>query len=203
MDDHGFAYPGQETLARGARSSIRTIRRHMEQAQKLGWVDFELAGRTGQGWRQYLYRCCVPDHVRLGDKDEVLADAVVSEFGDIERADTRMSSPSPGREDTSVSAPSPKRADTCGQPAQKRGDTGAATCGQAGGQNVRTQLVPRNSRSETPALTHASYEGGALTRPAVTHAIPDETQKAEEIERRRREAARLIETVTGKKRLPR
>ncbi len=198
MDDNGFAYPGQQTLAHGARASVRTIRRHMEQAQKLGWVEFELAGRSGQGWRRYIYRCAVPDHVPLGEKDEMLADAVASEWGNIKRADTLVSSPSPKRADTLMAAPSPKGADTCGQSAQKRADIGDTTCGQAGGPKVRTKLSPMNSRSETHASNSRSHEGAALPRHPVAHAIPDERQRSEEIERNRRAATRLCEELAAK-----
>src|SRR5262249_3584922 len=118
MNDDGLAYPGQDTLARGAHASVRTIRRHMKEAEALGWVHIELSGRTGQGWRHYVYRSVVPDHVPLEGKDRVLADLAADECRVPQGTDTAMSSPTSRRADTIVSPPS----STCGHAEQEGAD---------------------------------------------------------------------------------
>jgi helix-turn-helix protein len=199
MDRDGFAYPGQATLAKGARASVRTIRRHIDQAQALGWIGVSLAGNSGQAWRHYAYRCCIPDDVFLDEKDDALADVVASQHGDIEAtegADSIVSSPNGSRADIAVSAASvehpakcstkptnnPVANETCGHPTPEGADIRSTTCGQAGGQKVRTKLVPTNSRSETPVLrTHVRVE--AQPAEAGAHVVADAT-KAEEKKRK-------------------
>lgn len=118
MDRDGFAFPNQDTIAKGSRNSVRTVRRHVDQAVAAGWLSVSLAGRGGQGWRHQSYRACVPDHIDLGATDDAISDSLSAQFGDteapakpvtarppeapdklmtgagIERADTSLSSPS-------------------------------------------------------------------------------------------------------------
>ncbi|HEY0941902.1 MAG TPA: helix-turn-helix domain-containing protein [Steroidobacter sp.] len=150
MDRDGYAWPSQSLWAKGSRVTERTIRRHMDRAVGLGWLAVETAGRTGQGWRHYAYRACVPDHLLLDDRDESISDALTAQNGGIEPgkgADTIVSSRQAKGADTAMSSPNV----TCGHPTHERADIQSTTCGHSYVQNVRTQLCPTNSRSETPA----------------------------------------------------
>lgn len=207
MNRDGFAYPSQVTVARGARASVRTIRRHMDQAERLGWVAIELAGNAGQGWRRHGYRCAVPDHVVLDESDEALADVVESQSGPIEsskRADILMSSPNRrpsftmSREDTIVSSPldaaSETLPETCGHPEQERADIrgkGADT----GDQNVRTKLVPTNSSSNSQSEEGLQEEAHAAAAAARQRARPKPNNTDEDRLRRIDFAIRSLPTA--------
>lgn len=106
MDESGFAYPGQGTWAKGARKSVRMIQRYIVRAQHDDWLVVGNAGRTGQGWKHNGYRCCVPDWVALGEKDEVLADAVTAIFGEVEDTDIVASAPVANATNTTSNAAS-------------------------------------------------------------------------------------------------
>jgi len=93
LDEHGVAYPAQETLARGIRGCVRTIKSHLKEAKALGWVEIDLAGRGGKGWRHNAYRCTVPDAVAIGTG---------------ERGDTAMSPPSNEGGATAIAPASPE-----------------------------------------------------------------------------------------------
>jgi hypothetical protein len=154
MDRDGYAWPSQSLWAKGSRVTERTIRRHMERAVALGWLAVETAGRTGQGWRHYAYRACVPDHLQLDDLDESISDALTAQNGGIDPqkgADTIVSSRQAKGADIAVSSPTAPRGQTCGHQAPEGADIQGTTCGHSYVQNVRTQLCPTNSRSETPA----------------------------------------------------
>jgi hypothetical protein len=82
----GFAYPGLRTWASGARMSVNTLRKHIDRAKAAGWLGVETQTRaaSGQGWKVNLYRCAIPEDIELPtEKDEMLADAVASEYGDV------------------------------------------------------------------------------------------------------------------------
>lgn len=166
MDDNGFAYPSQKTLARSALVSDRTIRRHLEDAEHSGWVAIQSAGRNGQGWRHHGYRAAVPSHVPLSEKDERLSDALVMYHGEIERADTTMSAPS-----------SPERADTTSTDVGTRPDnvrtTDVERADTAMSGNVRTQLCPTNSLQRT----HALREGALASTHHNQSKIPEASKQ--------------------------
>lgn len=132
MDNDGFAFPGQATIARGARVSERTVRRHVDQAVSLGWLHVEPTRGQGQAWRGIAYRAAIPDDLELDDIDDAITDALHSQQGDIEGADTIVSGRSE-HETPKVRTPDAKGADT--------GDQGADTRRQ----KVRTQYCPTNS----------------------------------------------------------
>jgi hypothetical protein len=153
MDREGFSYPSQETIAKGARASVRTVQRHIAAAELAGWIGIQLAGRGGKGWRHYVYRAAVPDDLPIDEIDEKLSDVILAKEGDIERGDTAMSPPTKVVTETF----------------QGRGDNGGPKVatndhdgGDTGDANVATQLCRTNSRSETPALrTHTKREAHA------------------------------------------
>jgi hypothetical protein len=205
MDREGCAHPGQQLIARGIRASVKTVQRHITQAERMGWLAIEYAGRGGKGWRHYRYRAFVPDAVPLDCVDEAVSDAATSALEDtwrpdddrseLEGGDTIVSSPTDEAGDMVVSPPLQEGGDSIvsprGTPDGEGGDTGVPNVatferegGDTGGLNVATQLCRTNSRSETPAYRtpkRSSEAHGELT--------------AEEFERRRCEQLARIKEV--------
>jgi hypothetical protein len=151
MDRSGFAFPSQQLIAAGIRASVKTVQRHLDQAAHAGWIAVEIAGRSGKGWRHYVYRAAVPDHLDLDYVDEEIADAIQAQEGGIGG-------------DTTMSPRTPAVTPALQEALQDRGDIHGAKVttsephrGDTGVQMVATQLCRTNSRSETPAYrTHAS-----------------------------------------------
>lgn len=81
MDQDGFAYPSLRTWAGGARMSVNTLRKHVEAASTAGWINVE--SRAGQRRERvrHVYRCTIPDHIVLDDKDEEIAGAIAVRAG--------------------------------------------------------------------------------------------------------------------------
>lgn len=165
MDRDGYAWPSQKLWAKGSRVTERTIRRHMEKAEGLGWLAVETRGRTGRGWRLYSYRAAVPDHILLDELDEEIADAIIAQTGDVEpreRADMIVSAPSAKRADTIVSSPSPHRDVTCGHltpnvrtSVTEGADTGDQTCGHNSVLLSSHRTPQENSSREAHAVARA------------------------------------------------
>jgi len=86
MDEKGFAWPSLRTWAKGARMAVGTLRKHVARAQSDGWLSIGDMRNPGKGWRCGVYRCAVPMHIVLTDKDRRLADTLVSKFGEITEA---------------------------------------------------------------------------------------------------------------------
>jgi hypothetical protein len=84
MDENGFAYPSLRTWAKGARMAMATLRKHLRTAEADGWLGVDQQTGARQNWKLNTYRCAVPDTVELTEKDETLAAALVSQFGDID-----------------------------------------------------------------------------------------------------------------------
>jgi hypothetical protein len=170
MNRDGYAFPGQQTIARGARASVRTVQRHIEKAEREGWIGVRLAGRGGQGWRHLAYRAAIPADLNLSYLDETIADTIEGSEGVIEGGDPIVSPPYTRRDAVAASV-SPASSQATSQAeglasASTRSDnkrSEVATVDGEGGDisdaNVATQLCRTNSRSETPAsLTHAPEE---------------------------------------------
>jgi hypothetical protein len=64
--------------------AVNTLRRHVHSAVKAGWLGVEVERGTKQSWKRHLYRCAIPEHIELSEKDEILSLSVASEFGDID-----------------------------------------------------------------------------------------------------------------------
>jgi hypothetical protein len=160
MDGDGFCFVGQARIAAGARTSVRTVKRHISEARALSWLHVELTRVQGKknAHVSFLnnYRACVPGYLELDEKDEELRDVVLSSSGDVdepyysEGGDTAMAPRSTSRDEG--------------------GDTQRTTWGhlaQEVGPNegeVGTQLWPKNSSVlNSSVLTHQSE--GALARP--------------------------------------
>lgn len=85
MDRDGFCFVGQAKIADGARTSVRTVKRHIAEAKVLGWLHVELERVDGGRHVSFrnTYRACVPAHLDLpSEVDEELRDAVLSQYGD-------------------------------------------------------------------------------------------------------------------------
>jgi hypothetical protein len=209
MDRDGYAYPGQESIAAGMRASVRTVRRLIDAAARMGWLHVEEFKVTGKGWRRNSYRCTVPLHLDLEEMDENLRDVIVSQVGDVDDeesahgADTRMAAPTateepaphvalqlPRRAAMMVSAPVTRVRDACVTRALHDGadisplgaDIRDAWCGQAGGQMVRTQLWPMKYSVEVVSSRSSQYEG-PLARSARSPRNADEAKAEERITR--------------------
>ena len=165
MDRDGFTYVGQARIAEGARTSVRTVKRHVEAARRLGWLHVELTRVTSRTNRHMSflnnYRACVPGALELSDKDEELRDVVLSASGDIdEGGDTAMAPRYP-------------------LDLTEGGDTGSRTWGHSeqevgtNGAKVGTQLWPKNS-SVTNSSVITPQREGALAR---TAAVDKSTRK--------------------------
>lgn len=157
MRNSGYAYPGQALIAQGARTTSRTVRRHIAEAQRTGWLAVECAGRGGKGWRHNAYRACVPDDVYalLSDVDESISDHIQAQCGDVEYSegeDIIASSAMDSGEDmmmSSAHAPTAFGGEDIRGTHVRTTDTSGEDIGST---NVRTQSCPPNSCSETPAL---------------------------------------------------
>lgn len=57
------AWPSQETIARRALVSRRSVVKHLKIAERIGWVARHPAGFHKQGWRRDGYEAVVPDAV--------------------------------------------------------------------------------------------------------------------------------------------
>ena len=57
---------------------INTLRKHMEAAVNEGWLDIDRGDK-----RKHIYRCAVPIHVKLSDRDVELREKILNTFGEI------------------------------------------------------------------------------------------------------------------------
>lgn len=191
MDRNGFAYPSQQLIAAGARVCVRTVQRHTEKAERAGWLGVEFAGRGGKGWRHYVYRAAVPDHLQL-ERDELKAsDAITADWGGIgiKGGDTLVSSRANGS-DIQVS---PRSGNAGTEGGDKRGEKVATNHhegGDTGDEKVATPGCRTNSRSETPAIrTHAPEEAHSaqsrVARSTGSHTRDKSPKKVTGVPRRR------------------
>jgi hypothetical protein len=155
MDRDGFSFPSQGLIAKGARASIRTVKRHIAAARAGGWLGVEPGQRGGKGWRHNVYRAAVPESLPLPEKHEEISDAIRSQVGDPDGGDTAMAPP--------MSASTENR--DGGARAGLDGGDKPSDGGDTASTNVGTQLWPPNSYSETPtSITPASEEAQAKAR---------------------------------------
>jgi hypothetical protein len=83
----GSAFVGVHRWARESGMHARTLTKCRDKAIELGWLNCPngIRNRT-----KTVYRCCVPDHVVLGEKDEELTLAHTAEYGDVETVAPRV-----------------------------------------------------------------------------------------------------------------
>lgn len=77
-DSEATCFPSQKTLARAARMSIKSVRRHLKAAETRGWIATGLFKRQGQAWRGMAYRLTVPTNVHLNGFADGHGDTIVS-----------------------------------------------------------------------------------------------------------------------------
>ena len=92
MDREGIAWPSQSAIARGIRSTARTVQRHIADARRRHWLLVAPAGRGGQGWRHNAYQCACPDDLPLDANGEDISGALEAQVGNIEGDDISLSS---------------------------------------------------------------------------------------------------------------
>jgi hypothetical protein len=81
MNDDGFTFVGMRRLAHDARMHIRTLKSHLDEAIASGWLS---CPGGMQPRRKTTYRACVPDSIKLDDRDQELSDYLSTQFGAIE-----------------------------------------------------------------------------------------------------------------------
>lgn len=214
VDRSGFAFPSVATWARASRNSVRQTQRYLARARKDQWLAVVRGGRGGKGWAFNGYRCCVPDSVQLDERDQDIADGFESQVGSIP-SDTIMSSPSPQGRDLIVSHARADGTDTAAAlpPSQDRSATvqrqggddksGAkVTTNQSGGDDISDGCLRHPDGTLTPALrtlafrTHASEAPqGRRARVGATDRIREEDP---EVQRKRREANRIVQELTAR-----
>lgn len=57
----GTCFPSQESIAAASGLGVRTVRRKLAEASRLGWIAMFERARAGQRWKAIMYRACVPD----------------------------------------------------------------------------------------------------------------------------------------------
>lgn len=174
MDSDGYCYPSQKEIAKGARVSDRTVKRHVEQARKLGWLHTEPGPMGGKGWRLTAYFATVPEAIELPERDEELTDCLHSQVGNVgeqypEGGDTIVSPRPPVKVVTSDAK--------VGTPVTEGGDTGDHIVG--------TQSCPTNSSLNSPKELFRE-EGRASARP-----LPEDGES------RRRNGMRRASTIVA------
>lgn len=83
MDTDSGTYTGVTTWAAAACMGINTLQKQKTLAIATGWLVAEQRRNT-KGWKTPLLRCTAPYEVTLGEKDEVLADALLKRVSEIE-----------------------------------------------------------------------------------------------------------------------
>lgn len=67
--EHGYSYPSQERIADRTCLSVRSVRTHLVELERLGVIAVEKR-RSKQGrWLRNVYILAVPDDYRLTDKE--------------------------------------------------------------------------------------------------------------------------------------
>lgn len=191
MDPAGEnAWPSQTTIAKRAAITVRSVSKHIQEAASDGWLGISWAGRNGQGWRLTRYHAVVPEAVyatlpeKPWEKD-----------------------PS-WRRSERTSAPSGCEGDEPPSPPRGSGSEG----GERGGSEV-ANLAPKRGEPRAEGGERGSYESSLLNLPQKsTHTQEGARRTARaigsgqilesnpEIQRRRREAAAIVESLAARAR---
>lgn len=151
------------------------IQRYIARAREEGWLEVGNAGRGTKGWRHNYYRCCAPDWIELGPKDERIGEHLEAQVGGV-GDDTITSPPRTNGHDTLMSSPTAQR--VLGDDMSNTLVTTPAPLGDdTTGNLVTTQLCRTNSRSENSRYRTPAQEEAALSRSALGRV---EFKKAEE-----------------------
>jgi hypothetical protein len=166
MDDSGYTFVGQATLATAACLSKPTVRKMLNVAWRAQWIGVSSQGRAGQAWRHYEYRACIPDRLDVPEIHEALVATWGSQQGEV-NTDSHPDIAKVGKRLSHVNGLKtvPK-----GPENTKGGKTDASKVGKStheGGKNavhkVGNRLSPKSSSAEVLNKL-SSEEGAALPR---------------------------------------
>jgi hypothetical protein len=62
----------------------KTLRKHLQRAEREGWLGIEKRRGDGQAWARSLYTAVCPENIELSEKDATLADSILAECGPVE-----------------------------------------------------------------------------------------------------------------------
>jgi len=84
MDETGYTFVGQSTIAHASCLAKPTVRKALEIAWRAKWIGIALHERAGQAWRHYEYRACIPDSLIVPPVHEALVESWASTHGDVD-----------------------------------------------------------------------------------------------------------------------
>ena len=58
--DGSGAWPAQTSISKRAKVGLRSVKRHLETAERLGWIERTQERIPGKKWRRTNYEACVP-----------------------------------------------------------------------------------------------------------------------------------------------
>lgn len=163
MDDSGYTFVGQATIAAAACLSKPTVRKMLTIAWQGQWIGVSLQGRAGQEWRNYEYRACIPDRIEIPEKHDALVTAFAGKYGGDVDTDSHPDIAKLGKQLSHVNGHS-------GAQKPEGGKTDASKVGKSTLEGGKTEtpkvgngLSPKSSSAEV-LTKYSSEEGAALSR---------------------------------------
>jgi hypothetical protein len=161
MDETGYTFVGQSTIAAAACLSKPTVRKMLTVAWRQKWIGISIQGRHGKQWRHYEYRACIPDGLEVPEKHIELVETWCAQHGEVD-TDYHPDIHKLGKPLTHVE---PSKA----QPRPEGGKTDAPKVGKPtceGGKNeaakVGNGLSPKSSSAEVLINPKCSSAEGAV-----------------------------------------
>jgi len=203
-----MAWPSLRRWAAECPMSVNTLRKHLETALLLGWVSLQ----RGTGKLSHLYRAAVPANLPLSEKDEELADALVSRVGEIEpcaslHSDTRAPHVSLMR-DTQTSAGTARPSELTVEPSRVS-NSAAPVCPTdpylVSTAPSRVSAISRNllSDKKTPGevlrevLSPHRKEEGALSRTVCSLLVSRAENRSPEFKEQKETTVNLRKAIVG------
>lgn len=195
-NDGTGAWEAQTKIADRAAVGLRTVKRHLEIAERHGWIERKTVKVAGRQWRRTEYSACVPDDVYFN-----LPEKPWEEDPTWRRSQpSQHSGKNSGKSPAPHKGPSPTTAELEAIEAARRGATAApckpdvvpATTGRGAngarrGANDDIDVVPSCGlliRNLNHSMNHPSE--GALARTALAKAmVKSKEQEATEAEEKR------------------
>ena len=84
MDGQGYAFPGQEELAKASGLSPRSVGTHLRRAAKAGWILVKQTQRRGKKWTNNTYQATIPPTLKreAPEDNAVVADGNLMRDGE-------------------------------------------------------------------------------------------------------------------------
>jgi transposase len=166
------AWPSQEAIAQRCSLSARSVRTHLDAAERGGWVKRYERRRPGKAWFLHGYLPTIPESLA----DKVKKKPWVDDEDDQPYQHPENSSGPARAENSSASSVSPKTADS------QRPENGAAhpENDDTTGGNLRHDArkgLPTNSSSNSPITNHGNGVADASTGGDVISELNTRTQK--------------------------